>query len=63
MDRKNTGITLKNSIKFIRFRIGDELVLRHVPSIEFVFDESIERAQRVLSLIDKISSDRENSGK
>jgi ribosome-binding factor A len=37
---------------FLRGEVGRRLSLRHAPRLEFVFDESIERADRLTRLID-----------
>ena len=37
---------------YLRGEVGRRLSLRHAPRLEFVFDESIERADRLTRLID-----------
>ena len=38
---------------FLRGEVARKLGLRHTPRLEFVFDESIDRAARLTELIDK----------
>ena len=40
----------------LRKRLGGEVVLKYTPSIEFEYDISIERQERVLFLLDEIDS-------
>ena len=57
-DRKNTNLAINKACSFIKFRIGEELILRNVPNIMFVYDNSIERGDRVLSILSKISEEQ-----
>lgn len=43
---------LARAAGFLRGEAGRALGLRHAPRLEFAFDESIDRAQRLTSLID-----------
>ena len=43
---------LNRAAGFLRGEVGRRLGLRHAPKLEFAFDESIERADRLTSLID-----------
>jgi ribosome-binding factor A len=50
---------LAHAAGFLRGELGRRLGLRHAPRLEFVFDESIEGAARLSSLIDRaVSADR-----
>lgn len=49
-----TGLT--QATGFIRAKIARELRLRFVPTIEFVFDETPDRAQRIDDLLRQASS-------
>jgi ribosome-binding factor A len=53
--RSDTNDGLNRAVSFIRRRLGSELKLRKMPTIQFIFDDSLERAERVVSLLDKIS--------
>jgi ribosome-binding factor A len=52
---------LNRAAAFIRRRLGPELNLRKVPTIQFVFDDSVKKAERIFSLLNKISSESEKS--
>jgi len=46
---------------FLRSQLAARLQLKHMPELSFQFDDSIERAARVLHLIDEVASkDAEN---
>jgi len=46
---------------FLRCQLAARLQLKHMPELSFQFDDSIERASKVLRLIDKVASeDAEN---
>jgi ribosome-binding factor A len=45
---------LKSALGFIRARIGKQLKLRFVPSIEFFYDESVDEAERIEKLLRQI---------
>jgi ribosome-binding factor A len=47
---------LKSASGFIRGRVGRELKLRYVPTIEFVYDDSEDQAQRIDHLLNQIKS-------
>jgi ribosome-binding factor A len=47
---------------FLRGEVGRRLRLRHAPRLEFLFDEQLDRAQRLTDLIDSaVKSDRASS--
>lgn len=53
---------LNRAAGFLRGEVGRRLALRHAPRLEFVFDESIERADRLTRLIDgAVRSDRDQT--
>lgn len=50
---------LTRAAGFLRGEVGRRLRLRHTPRLEFVLDESIERASQLTSLIDRaVAADR-----
>ena len=56
-DEVRTGLT--RAAGFLRGELGRRLALRHAPRLEFVFDDSVEGAARLTSLIDRaVASDR-----
>ena len=50
-DKSEVLAGLKRATGFIRSKIGKQLNLRFVPSVEFAFDETEEEAQRIESLL------------
>ncbi len=51
---------LKQASGFVRRSLGEALKLRYTPSVQFFFDESIERAARISEIIEKVKKeDRE----
>ena len=47
---------LKSATGFIRTRAGKELKLRYVPAIEFVYDDTEDKAQKIERLLNQIKS-------
>ncbi|BAU67358.1 ribosome-binding factor A [Stanieria sp. NIES-3757] len=52
---------LKSSTAFVRKELGHRIRLRRTPEVIFLEDHSLERGDRILNLINQISSDREPS--
>jgi ribosome-binding factor A len=50
-DEVRTGLT--RAAGFLRGELGRRLALRHAPRLEFVFDDTVEGASRLTSLIDR----------
>ena len=57
---ERTGVLagLKSATGFIRAKAAKELKLRLVPTIEFVYDDTEERAQRIEDLLQQVKRDR-----
>lgn len=55
--REEVQAGLTAAAGFLRREIGRGLRLRQIPRLEFVFDESIERASRLTGLIDRAVAD------
>ena len=54
---------LTHAASFLRGELGRRLGLRHAPRLEFVFDDSIEGAARLSSLIDRaVAADQATHG-
>ena len=53
VDKKATLKALRSAAGFVRRSLHDRVVLRSVPTVEFVIDESIERGAEVLKIIDE----------
>jgi ribosome-binding factor A len=54
-DEVRAGLTHAGG--FLRGQAGRRLGLRHAPRLEFVFDEQLDRAQRLTDLIDRAVRD------
>jgi ribosome-binding factor A len=54
-DQVRTALT--HAAGFLRGELGRRLALRHAPRLEFVFDETVESAARLTSLIDRAVAD------
>ena len=52
-DKREATAGLKSAAGFIRGRAGKALKLRLVPTLEFVYDDSEERARRIDDLLKK----------
>lgn len=63
-DRKRESLEgLNSAAGFIRSRLGRDLHIRRVPELQFVVDETIERATRIEKLLREIrSSDSPGEG-
>jgi ribosome-binding factor A len=55
---KDTAKALGRATPFLRRQIGSRLRLKRVPSLEFFFDESIERGDRIERILNDISAER-----
>jgi ribosome-binding factor A len=53
-DKKSTLAGLQSAAGFIRREVGSHLKLRHVPEIQFRFDDSLERANTIERLLRQI---------
>ncbi|MBI2870071.1 MAG: 30S ribosome-binding factor RbfA [Chloroflexi bacterium] len=51
---------LSGAAGFLRKELARRLRLRSIPELSFHWDDSIERADRVMSLLDKVSEERED---
>ena len=56
--KAETMAGLKAATGYVRSELGHRVRLRRTPEVIFLEDRSIERGNRVLSLINKISQDR-----
>ncbi len=52
---------LDHASGFLRHELGQRLELRRVPQLDFRFDRSLERGQRILNLIDQIEEEKEET--
>jgi ribosome-binding factor A len=44
---------LRSAHGFLQRRVANELTLKHTPTLDFVYDDSIERGMRLSELIDR----------
>lgn len=58
--RSDALAALDHASGFLRRQIADRLALRRVPTFSFRFDESIERGQRILGILDQIEHTSED---
>ncbi len=52
-DPESVRAALSHAAGFLRGEAGRRLRLRHAPRLEFVFDDSLDRAQHLTELIDQ----------
>jgi ribosome-binding factor A len=53
-DREAASAGLKSATGFIRSRVGKQLKLKFVPTIEFVYDETEDEAKRIDDLLRQV---------
>ena len=54
-NRKNETLkALKNASGFIRKELAERIDIRHIPELEFVYDESIAYGKKIENIIEKI---------
>ncbi len=53
-ERKDVLAGLKSATGFIRSKVGKQLNLRFVPTIEFLYDETEDEAQRIERLLKQV---------
>jgi ribosome-binding factor A len=58
-ERKETLSVLASASGFFRRELTKRLTLRNVPELSFHWDDSIERGNRILRLIDEVATERE----
>jgi ribosome-binding factor A len=51
--------SLKGASGFIRTELANRIEVRHIPKLEFVYDESIEYGNKIESIIEKIHEKEE----
>lgn len=56
VEQKETLKALEHASGFIRSKIAERIQLRHVPEIAFVKDETSQKVEHVLHLIDEIEA-------
>jgi len=48
---------LHRATGYIRGELGRRITLKHIPSLEFLFDDSYEKQERILDLLDHIHAE------
>jgi ribosome-binding factor A len=56
--RRDTARALGRATPFLRRQLGSRLRLKRVPLLEFFFDESIERGDRIERILNDLSAER-----
>src|SRR5512142_2363170 len=59
--RRETRRALERATPFLRRHVGQRLRLRRVPELEFFFDESVERGDRIEQIIRKLHEGEQSS--
>ena len=59
-DRKEVLAALSSAAGFFRTRLAKNLKMRRTPELTFQWDDSIERGDRLLRLIDEVSRNETN---
>jgi ribosome-binding factor A len=57
--RRESGRALDRARPFLRRQLGRRLRLRHIPDLEFFFDESIERHDRIERILQQLQAERD----
>lgn len=57
--KKETLKALNNAKGFIRSKLYDRIDIRHIPELEFVYDESIAYGQNIEKIIEEIHEEKE----
>ncbi len=58
-EREETLSVLVAASGFLRNELARRLRLRHIPELDFRWDDSIEKGAHILELIDRVASDEE----
>jgi ribosome-binding factor A len=59
--RRESHRALERAAPFLRRQIGHRLRLKRVPALEFFFDESIERHDRIERILQDLNAERANA--
>ncbi len=52
--KESTLLALNNASGFIRKELAERIEIRHIPELEFIFDESIEYGNKIEKIIEEI---------
>lgn len=56
--KKETLEALNNASGFIRRELAERIDIRHIPELQFVYDESIAYGQKIENIIEQINDDK-----
>ena len=59
-DKKNAEKVLTENLKQIRYNLAQNMELRRTPTIDFKYDDSGEKAERIFEILDKIEHEKDN---
>lgn len=59
--KAETMAGLKSATRFVRSELGQRIRLRRTPEVVFLEDNSLERGDRVLSLLNQLNRERQDS--
>ena len=48
---------LRSAHGYLQRRVADELHLKHTPTLDFVYDDTLDRAQRIDELLEREAED------
>ncbi len=58
-DKKDSTLkALKDAKNYIRRELTNRVDIRHIPQLEFVYDDSIAYGKKIESIIDKVNQDK-----
>ena len=57
---EETMKALKSAAGFIRKELANRLEIRHIPELEFVYDESIEYGKKIDDIIERINNEKQD---
>ena len=61
IDVKVSEKALKNAVPFLRRELGHRVKMKFVPELRFFYDDSIEYAEHIAKLFNKINDNKDNS--
>ena len=56
--RERSLAGLRSAHGFLQRRVADELTLKHTPTLDFLYDDSLDRGLRIAELIDREAEER-----
>lgn len=60
-DKDNAKKVLEEKAKQIRFTLAQNMDLRRMPTIDFKYDDSGERAEKIFEILDKIKHENDDT--